>query len=122
MEINTFIPLFGALVGGLGIGSMLNNLISHITSQKAKQKERRYEEKKAAYIGLLTAVHDAAVRPSDKNSKAYALWLAKCQIFGSTEVSRFAQEIVRTNDSQARELRDKAFESLLDAIRKDLQT
>lgn len=115
METNTVLAIFG----GLGAGSLLNTLMSHITSVKAKQKERRYEEKKAAYIGLLTALHDAAVSPSDKNSKAYALWQTKCQIFGFSEISRLSQEIVETNEGP-RELRNTAFESLLEAIRKDL--
>lgn len=115
MEINTVLAIFG----GLGVGSLLNTLISHFTHQKSKQKDRRYEEKKAAYIGLLTSLHDAAVTHSDANSKAYALWQTKCQIFGSSGVSKFAQEIIDTNQGP-REARDKAFQSLLSAIRQDL--
>ncbi|MDD1780680.1 hypothetical protein LRP49_05630 [Enterovibrio sp. ZSDZ35] len=115
MEINTIL----AMLGGLGVGSLLNTFFGHVTTQKAKQNDRRYEEKKAAHIGLLNALHDAAVKPSNENSKAYALWQTKCQIFGSSDVSKYAQEIVDTNDCP-RELRDKAFNLLLDAIRKDL--
>ncbi|RUR25322.1 hypothetical protein [Legionella qingyii] len=115
MEVNTVL----AVLGGLGVGSLLNSLVAHFTNQRSKQKERRYEEKKAAYIGLLTSLHDAAVYPSDKNSKAYALWQTKCQIFGSEKVSRFSQEIVDTNDG-SRDERDRAFQSLLSAIRQDL--
>lgn len=84
-----------------------------------KQKERRYEEKKAAYVGLFTSLHNAAVSPSDKNSKAYALWQTKCHIFGSDEVPRISQEIVDTNNGPS-EAHNKAFQELLDAIRRDL--
>ncbi|RUR21750.1 hypothetical protein ELY20_11005 [Legionella qingyii] len=59
MEVNTVL----AVLGGLGVGSLLNSLVAHFTNQRSKQKERRYEEKKAAYIGLLTSLHDAAVYP-----------------------------------------------------------
>ena len=115
MEINTVT----ALLGGLGLGSLLNSLVTHFTTQKSKKEQRRYEEKKAAYLGLFTSLHDAAVSPSDENSKAYALWQAKCQIFGSNEVAKFAQEIIDTNDGP-RDLRHVAFEKLLEAIRQDL--
>lgn len=115
MEINTVL----AALGGLGVGSLLNNLVTHFTNQKSKQKERKYDEKKAAYIGLLTSLHDAAVSPSDINSKKYALWQTKCQIFGSEKAIRFSQEIVDTNDG-SKEERNKAFQSLLTAIREDL--
>lgn len=106
MEVNTVL----AVLGGLGVGSLLNSLVAHFTNQSSKQKERRYEEKKNAYIGLLTSLHDAAVSPSDINSKAYALWQTKCQIFGSEKVVRFAQEIVDTNNG-SKEDRNKAFQS-----------
>ena len=115
MEINTILAVFG----GLGVGSLITSLVTHYTNQKAKQKERRYEEKKDAYLGLLNSLHDAAVNPSDKASKSFALWQTKCQIFGSYNVSRYAQAIVDTNDGP-REERELAFQSLLDAIRKDL--
>lgn len=115
MHVNTFL----AVLGGLGVGSLLNSLITHFTNQRSKQKERRYEEKKAAYIGLLTSLHDAAVNPSDKNSKAYALWQTKCQIFGSEKVIKFSQEIVDTNDG-SKEERNNALYSLLNAMRQDL--
>ncbi|WP_027708315.1 hypothetical protein [Zooshikella ganghwensis] len=115
MEINTIL----GVLAGLGVGSLLNTLVSYITSQKSKQKDRRYEEKKTAYIGLLTALHDAAVAPSEANSKAYALWQTKCHIFGSGDVAKFAQRIADTNEGP-RDARHEAYESLLRAIRQDL--
>jgi putative Mn2+ efflux pump MntP len=115
MEINTVT----ALLGGLGLGSLLNSLVTHFTTQKSKKEQRRYEEKKASYLGLLTSLHEAAVSPSDKNLKAYALWQAKCQIFGSNEVAKFTQEIIDTNYGP-KDLGHVAFEKLFEAIRQDL--
>ncbi|EHL32313.1 hypothetical protein [Legionella drancourtii] len=115
METNTIL----ALLGGMGVGSLINNMITHYTNQKSKQKERRYEEKKAAYIGLLTSLHDAALNPSEKTAKSYALWQAKCQIFGSEKVTRFTQAIVDTNDGPKKD-RETAFNLLLTAIQQDL--
>jgi len=70
-------------------------------------------------LGLLNALHQAAVAASDRNSKDYALWQTRCQLFGSPDVSRHAQEIVDTNTGP-RSARDAAFAALIDAMRRDL--
>ena len=116
MEVSTLL----ALLGGLGLGSILNTLISAWVTRSAKHSDRLFEQKKEAYLGLLSALHAAAVQPSDEASKAYALWQTKCNLFGSEEVSRFAQMIVDTNDSPRNE-RDTAFNGLLSAMRDDLK-
>jgi hypothetical protein len=66
------------------------------------------------------ALHDAAVHPSDESSKAFALWQARCELFGSQDVARYAQAIVDANDDP-REQRNDAFESLLQAMKADLK-
>ena len=108
------------LIGGLGIGSLLKSMIDHFISRRAIAHDRLYQEKREAYLGLLSALHQAAVEHSDQNSKAYALWQTRCQLFGSLDVSRFAQAMVDTNDSP-RSDRDAAFQGLTNAIRQDLR-
>lgn len=107
------------LVGGLGLGSLLKSAIDHLNSRRAVMQDRLYQEKREAYLGLLAALHKAAVRPSNENSKEFALWQTRCQLFGSTEVATFAQAIVDTNDSPRSE-RDAAFNGLISAMRNDL--
>ncbi|AVA23215.1 hypothetical protein [Rhizobium sp. NXC24] len=108
------------LVGGLGLGSLLKTVIDHFNSRRAVTKDRLYQEKREAYIGLLGALHKAAIQHSNENSKEYALWQTRCQLFGSSEVSRFAQAILDTNDGP-RDERDAAFHGLIETMRKDLQ-
>jgi hypothetical protein len=115
MDYNTLL----GIIGGLGIGTLLNSVISNLMTKKAKQNERLYEEKKSAYLGLLTAFHKAAVKPSTEASKEYALWQTHCSLFGSDKVACYAQKIVDTNDGPRSE-RDKAFKGLIDAMRADL--
>lgn len=108
------------ILGGLGIGSILNSIISNSLIRKQKIHDRLYDEKRAAYIGLLTAIHKAAVAPSNETSKEYALWQTQCALFGEKEVSHYAQLIVDTNDGPRQE-RNEAFNNLISAMRKDLK-
>lgn len=108
-----------ALIGGLGIGSIATSVIGNLMARRAAKSDRWYQERREAYLGLLTALHDAAVAPSDAHSKAYALWQTRCSLFGSLDVMKYAQMIVDTNDNY--NARNEAFKSLLDAIREDLK-
>lgn len=107
------------LVGGLGLGALLKSALDFYQSRKAVTADRRYQEKREAYLGLLGALHDAAVEPSDAHSKAYALWQTRCQLFGSPLVAQHAQAIADTNDGP-KEARHQAFRALIDAMRRDL--
>ncbi|MBB5571762.1 MULTISPECIES: hypothetical protein [Rhizobium] len=108
------------LIGGLGLGSLLKSVIDNFNSRRAVMKDRLYQEKREAYLGLLAALHKAAVSHSDENSKEFALWQTRCHLFGSPDVSKFAQDIIDTNDRPRIE-REEAFKGLLQAMRKDLQ-
>ncbi|WP_082044154.1 hypothetical protein [Aeromonas sp. L_1B5_3] len=107
------------IVGGLGIGTLINTIYSDWRARTAKRTDRQYEEKRNAYLGLLDALHKAAVEPSDAASKAYALWQTRCNLFGSEEVSLYAQRIIDTN-AGPREERNEAFNCLLRAMKADL--
>ncbi len=96
------------LIGGLGIGSLLTSIVTNFMSRRAVTSDRWYQEKRDAYIGLLGAIHDAAVSPSDEKSKAYALWQMRCDIFGSRDVSKYAQKFAETNDGP-RSAREEVF-------------
>lgn len=108
------------LVGGLGLGSLLKSYIDHFNARRAVIVDRLYQEKREAYLGLLNALHKAAIHPSDENSKDYALWQTRCQLFGAEDVARFAQALVDTNDGPRSE-RESAFAGLVQAMRDDLR-
>ena len=114
--MNWFLPM----IAGLGIGSLLNSIALHFMTRRASARDRWYQEKREAYLGLLNSLHEAAVRPSDESSKAYALWQTRCELFGSKDVSKYAQEIVDTNDSPRTE-RNAAFRNLIEAMKNDLR-
>ena len=108
------------VIGGLGLGSLITSVATHFMNRRAISSDRWYREKREAYLGLLTALHDAAVRPSDENSKAYALWQTRCDLFGSPTVSKLAQQIVDTNEMHQE--REEAFRELINAMRADLKS
>jgi len=109
-----------ALIGGLGVGSLATTIVDHYISRRATNSDRLYQEKREAYLGLLGALHKAAIQHSNENSKDFALWQTRCQLFGSPEVVKFAQAIVDTNDAPRGE-RDIAFSGLMESMRRDLQ-
>ena len=109
------------LVGGLGIGSLITSIVTNYMARRSAASDRWYQEKREAYIGLLNALHNAAVNPSNESSKAYALWQTGCDLFGSRAVSKYAQQIVDTNDGPRKE-RDDAFAALVNAMRADLKS
>jgi hypothetical protein len=111
---------FLPLIAGLGLGSVIKSIADHFMSRRASDHDRWYQEKREAYLGLLTALHDAAVQPSDANAKAFALWQTRCELFGSVDVAKFSQQIVDTNDGP-RQARDSAFHGLIEAMKADLR-
>jgi len=113
------------LLGGLGIGSVLTaiitKLLDHFINRKTAKQALLYKEKREAYLGLLDALHKAAVQPSNENSKAFALWQTRIEVFGTNEVAEAVQGIVETNEPSQRRERDLFFKQLIIAIRKDLK-
>jgi|LakMenEpi03Aug12_release.lakeMendotaPanAssembly.Ray.scaffolds.fasta_scaffold1113688_2 hypothetical protein len=110
---------WGTVLGVFGIGAIFKTLIDAWISNKKERSKMKFSEKREAYFGLLEALHNAAVSPSDKNSKNFALWQTKVYIFGSEEASKAVQGIIDTNDGP-RDAREAKFNDLLIAIRKDL--
>ena len=109
--------LLGAFIGGFF--SVLGGLLTNFLAIRREQSLRKYNEKKEAYIGLLNAIHEAAVRPTDAASKNFALWQTRVELVGSRTVCRFAGRLPETNDNRIE--RDVAFKGLRDAMRSDLK-
>jgi hypothetical protein len=110
---------WSTLFGAFGVGAIIKTILDTILSSKKDRSALQYQEKREAYLGLLDALHKAAMSPSDENSKTFALWQTRVSIFGSEEASKAVQGIIDTNDGP-REIRHIHFDNLLRAIKKDL--
>lgn len=60
---------------------------------------------------LLDALRDAAIAPSKETAKTFGLWQTRCTLFGSPEVSRYAQAMMDTDYTNRME-RERVFYSV----------
>ena len=109
-----FIPLLTAF----GLGSIVTAFVQYWLTGRSKENERRFQEKQAAYIGLLEAYHRAAVEGTDETSKLFAYWQMRCELVGSAAVRDAVRRIIETNDDRTG--REKADFDLRVAMRADL--
>jgi len=87
-------------------------------AQQGQKKQRNFDERKAAYIGLLEAYHRAAVENNDDAAKEFAFWQMRCEIVGPENIRKAIFDIVASNDDPA--ARTYAHENLKQAMRSDL--
>jgi hypothetical protein len=114
-----WISLLLAGLGGLGIGSVLATIANHFMSRRASVNDRWYQEKREAYLGLLNALE-----PGGDDARGYRLWNARCALFGSSEVLKYAKEVDETPysaDAERNAARKAAFQNMLGAMRDDLR-
>jgi len=111
------------LISAAGIGSIVGSLLTACVqawlSNRQQLNNRNFQEKKEAFLGLLNAYHQAAIKPSDTASKEFAFWQMRCELVASAKVRKAIQEIVDTNHSQEKRL--IAHENMKAAMRHNLQ-
>jgi hypothetical protein len=106
------------LLTAFGLGSVVSAVVQAWLAQLGRVSGRSFDERKAAYIGLLEAYHRAAVERTDAAAKNFALWQMRCELVAPRPVREAIAEIVATNDSPDK--RNSAHEKLKAALRADL--
>ncbi|MDJ0920182.1 MAG: hypothetical protein QNI84_03580 [Henriciella sp.] len=106
------------LLTAFGLGSIITAFIQSWLQNRSQTRKRNFEERKAAYIGLLEAYHEAAVSRSDKAAKNFAYWQMRCDLVAPPLVREAVAKIVETNDDVA--ARYEAHDRLKAALRDDL--
>lgn len=107
------------LLTAFGLGSVITALIQTWLSNRSAIKNRNFQEKKEAYVGLLEAYHKASVENTDEAAKGFAYWQMRCELVAPESVRLAINHIVQTNDDQR--ARYDAHESLKAALRADLK-
>ena len=108
-----------SLLTAFGLGSIVTALVQTWLSRRYTLDERNFQERKSAYIGLLEAYHQAAVKGTDEAAKSFALWQMRCELVAPAPVRNAISQIVATNED--RNGRNIAHENLKIAMRADLK-
>ena len=107
-----------SLLGAFGLGSIVTTFVQAWLARRAQVSGCNFEERKAAYIGLLEAYHRAAVENTDEASKNFAYWQMRCELVAPQETRDAIEKIVETNEDRV--ARDAAHINLKKSLRRDL--
>jgi len=110
-----YIQLISAAGMGGIVGSLLTTVVQAWLQNKQYLADRRFQEKKEAYIGLLEAYKTASLQGFD-NKKEFAYWSVRCELVAPAEIVNLI-EAMKTSDYA---IQAKAFSKLKTALRKDL--
>lgn len=91
------VTLVTGLIGGLGIGSIVQSVVTKKLEKESVASERNYREKREAYLGLFDAMHRADVEPSWENAKSYGLWRIRVGLVGALKLWRLPRRSSKQN-------------------------
>ena len=113
--------LITAGIGGI-IGSLLTTLVQAMVTRNVALENRRFQEKKEAYIGFLEAFTTSEIDQTAATAIKSGHWINRCELVASPEVVALLQRIRETNPSegQVHPDRPKVMEALKVAMRVDL--
>ena len=108
-------------IGGI-VGSLLTTLVQAWISSHAALADRRFQEKKEAYIGFLEALATSEIEPTPGNSLRAGHWINRCELVAPPRVRALAARINATNPDGDRihPERPQVMAELKAAIREDL--
>tara|TARA_R110002072_G_scaffold289730_3_gene456911 strand:+ start:486 stop:866 length:381 start_codon:yes stop_codon:yes gene_type:complete len=94
--IITFISAAG--LGGI-IGSVVTSFFQAWLSRKAVLDERRFREKKEAYVNFLNAMYKSEIEGSPEAAKNVGHWRNICDLVATETVRNLIGQIFETNPS-----------------------
>jgi hypothetical protein len=114
--------LSAAGLGGI-IGAVVTTFLQSWLSRRTALDERRFREKKDAYVNLLYAMHRSEIEDSPEAAKLVGHWTSVIDLVGSTAVRRCCPRIRATNplsDGAPHRDRPQALADLKSAMRANL--
>lgn len=107
-----------AIIGGLGIGSLLTQVVQHFLLRKSKQEDSRTEKLEQAFASLLTAYTDVIRNSNSQDHQlTFAMWEARIQLIASNKVIDAIEAL--KNTAPYSEARMAALSSMLAVMRED---
>lgn len=113
------IDTFSTILGGAGLGVLIQITVQHLLARKATRQDRRFEERKEAYSCFLEALLKLkSDSNTDENEVMLLYWASRVQLVCSLDVFKILEHIRMTGKSYAT---DKiTIDTLVIAMRQDL--
>lgn len=113
MDIISIISAAG--IGGI-IGSLLTTIAQYWLSQKSNIENRKFQEKKEAYIGLIEAYRMACLKSGLTEKNNFAYWAVRCDFVAPCEIRNLIEQMKTQNYDQ----QEVAFDKIRQLMREDL--
>ncbi len=111
------VKLLLALVGGLGIGSMLTTLLK----EKFDKKKFLFQQKEQVYSGYLKALSDVVKNKSSEEARQEVVyWTTRMKLLAPESIVDKAQEFFNDESTGCKFI--KLREELIDLMRNDLKS
>lgn len=121
--METIVPFLSAAgVGGI-IGGVITSVLQSWLSRRAVFDERKFREKKEAYVNILQAIHQSKIEGTAEAAKYVGHWRNVCDLVASPAVRRHIDQLFVTNplsDGGAHPKRPQVLANLRTAMRADL--
>ena len=121
--MESILPFLSAAgLGGL-IGAVVTTLLSSWLTRRNALDERRFQEKKDAYVNLLKAINNSQIERTSEAAQVVGHWMNVCDLVASNSVRRWFDPFHETNppaDGGYHPDRPRVFRELKAAMRNDL--
>lgn len=110
------------LISAAGLGAIIATVIQSWLTERTAIKQRNFQEKKDAYVGVLNAMHRSEIEQTNDAALYVGHWVNICEIVGNKLVRDCLRRHMNSNpvDGKAHPDRPKVMADLKEAMRKDL--
>ena len=105
---------------GIGdiIGSVITTLLQSWIANNQRLDDRKFQEKKEAYLGLLDAYRNVATSCTKDSSLDFAYWIMRCNLVSPSYMKEAITNLENTKSGSVE--RAKALETLANSMSKAL--
>ncbi|MEQ1931814.1 MAG: hypothetical protein ABL957_14955 [Parvularculaceae bacterium] len=111
--------LFLSLFTAAGLGSILTVALQSWLESRGRKRERSFNEKKEAYVGLLDALRKVNIDATLANRKECGYWLARMRLIAPLPLVSAADAFASLSDGKTDAKSE--FDALVQGMRSDLQ-
>lgn len=110
------------LISAAGLGAIIATITQSWLAERAAIKQRNFQEKKDAYVGILNAMHRSEIEQTSEAALYVGHWSNICEIVGSKTVRDCLKRYMESNpvEGKVHPDRPQVMGDLKEAMRKDL--